>query len=289
MTALPVAESESLRRLDAYVGLFRDAFRRRDQARWAFVYLQGLLLPGERKNVESLAGRVALPPDLAVSDVTQALQNFVNQSPWDEQLLWRRFRDVVGRPRLSPESVLVVEDFVFPKQGQHSVGVQRQHGGALGKKLNCQVAVGVHLAGPAGYCPLALRLYLPRGWCEAPERLDAVGVPEEGRTFLSRGQLALTLADALRAEGFAVRGVLLGQGYHASDELKQGLRQRGLAETTANGSDGEAFLGQVKEGCRQLHEELGLGHFEGRSWRGFHHHTCLVMLAFGFRLWERGA
>jgi SRSO17 transposase len=36
----------------------------------------------------------------------------------------------------------------------------------------------------------------------------------------------------------------------------------------------------------RLTEDLGLTHFEGRSWRGFHHHTCLVMLAYGFLLRE---
>ena len=38
--------------------------------------------------------------------------------------------------------------------------------------------------------------------------------------------------------------------------------------------------------CEQAHqqmkEELGLGHFEGRSWHGLHHHTLLAMIAFGF-------
>ena len=29
-------------------------------------------------------------------------------------------------------------------------------------------------------------------------------------------------------------------------------------------------------------EGLGLSHFEGRSWRGFHHHACLVTLAHDF-------
>ena len=36
-----------------------------------------------------------------------------------------------------------------------------------------------------------------------------------------------------------------------------------------------------------MKEELGLDHFEGRSWRGFHHHACLVMLAYGFLALER--
>ena len=36
-----------------------------------------------------------------------------------------------------------------------------------------------------------------------------------------------------------------------------------------------------------MKSELGLDHFEGRSWRGFHHHVCLVMVAFGFLELER--
>ena len=36
-----------------------------------------------------------------------------------------------------------------------------------------------------------------------------------------------------------------------------------------------------------MKEELGLDHFEGRSWRGFHHHAALVLLAFGFLALEQ--
>src|SRR5438445_8155284 len=43
----------------------------------------------------------------------------------------------------------------------------------------------------------------------------------------------------------------------------------------------------VEQGYQQMKEELGLDHHEGRSWRGFHHHACLVMLAFGFLALER--
>jgi SRSO17 transposase len=43
----------------------------------------------------------------------------------------------------------------------------------------------------------------------------------------------------------------------------------------------------VEQGYQQMKEELGLDHFEGRSWRGFHHHVCLVMLAYGFLTLEQ--
>jgi SRSO17 transposase len=44
---------------------------------------------------------------------------------------------------------------------------------------------------------------------------------------------------------------------------------------------------QVEQGYQQLKEELGLDHFEGRSWPGFHHHAVLCFLAYGFLALER--
>src|SRR5262245_33600185 len=43
----------------------------------------------------------------------------------------------------------------------------------------------------------------------------------------------------------------------------------------------------IEQGYQQMKEELGLDHHEGRSWRGFHHHACLVMLAYGFLTLEQ--
>ena len=44
---------------------------------------------------------------------------------------------------------------------------------------------------------------------------------------------------------------------------------------------------QVEQSYQQLKEELGLDHFEGRSWPGFHHHAALCFLAYGFLALER--
>jgi SRSO17 transposase len=38
----------------------------------------------------------------------------------------------------------------------------------------------------------------------------------------------------------------------------------------------------VEQSYQQMKEELGLDHLEGRSWRGFHHHVTLVLLAYAF-------
>ena len=38
----------------------------------------------------------------------------------------------------------------------------------------------------------------------------------------------------------------------------------------------------IEQSYRELKDELGLDHFEGRSWRGWHHHVVLVLLAYAF-------
>jgi SRSO17 transposase len=43
----------------------------------------------------------------------------------------------------------------------------------------------------------------------------------------------------------------------------------------------------VERDYAELKQELGLGHFEGRGWRGFHHHATLCIAAYGFLVAER--
>ncbi len=409
-TETPELSAAVLGRLRDYATLFRDDFCRHDQARWTALYLQGLLRDGERKSIEPLARRVVLPAEWDIQDPAQALQNFVNQSPWQEKLLWQRYRRHLAQTFASPQGIFVVDDVSCPKQGRHAVGVQRQYCGALGKKANCQVAVSLHYVSPRGHYPLALQLYLPQSW--VPEqgpltraqrrRLEEAGVPDEQRWFRTKGQLALALLDQVRSEGLPGNVVVTDAGYGTATDFRQGLHDRGLfylagvtgetgvfaeaprwqrppptgngrppsrcrlatdsppplsvqelgtrvplrRKTWREGTKGKlsgrfAWLrvwpahgwqqgqcavaepvwllieeqadGQIKyalsnlpaattcvrairlwksrwpveQGYQQMKEELGLDHFEGRSWRGFHHHACLVMLAFGFLLLER--
>jgi SRSO17 transposase len=43
----------------------------------------------------------------------------------------------------------------------------------------------------------------------------------------------------------------------------------------------------IERDYQELKQELGLGHFEGRGWRGFHHHATLCLAAYGFLVAER--
>jgi SRSO17 transposase len=43
----------------------------------------------------------------------------------------------------------------------------------------------------------------------------------------------------------------------------------------------------IERDYQELKQELGLGHYEGRGWRGFHHHATLCIAAYGFLVSER--
>ena len=45
---------------------------------------------------------------------------------------------------------------------------------------------------------------------------------------------------------------------------------------------------RIERDYQDLKQELGLGQYEGRGWRGFHHHATLCIAAYGFLLSERG-
>src|SRR4051812_12876204 len=122
-TYTPEIDAAVVDRLRDYAGLFADHFPHAKPALWSSVYLQGLLIDGERKSIEPLSGRVSLPEELAATkDPEQALQQFVNQSPWDHRHVLKRYRSELAGTFQSPEGIFVFDDVSFPKQGSHSVG-----------------------------------------------------------------------------------------------------------------------------------------------------------------------
>jgi SRSO17 transposase len=226
-TYTPELSPEVLDRLEDYAKRFRDDFSHKKQAAWSGVYLQGLLHDGDRKSIEPLSGRVTLPPVVNAKDPEQALQQFINQSPWDDWTLAKRYRQHMAENFASPEGIFVFDDTSFPKQGKHSVGVRRQYRGALGKKANCQVAPSVHYVSPMGHYPLAMRFFLPDRWIEEGA-VGRGGVPEAFRQSKTKGAIALELLDTVRREELPRWLALADAGYGISEEFRKGLAQRGL-------------------------------------------------------------
>src|SRR5256886_12535575 len=57
--------------------------------------------------------------------------------------------------------------------------------------------------------------------------------------------------------------------------------------TTLFRSDLTKLRWRIERDYQELKQEVGLGHFEGRGWRGFHHHATLCIAAYGFLISER--
>ena len=95
--------------------LWRPGRRRRARA-----YVAGLLLDGERKSMQPLAGR------LGATDNGQALPHFVTHSSWACEGLFLAMAQEAARLWPRPHA-WIIDETSFPKAGRHSVGVAPQY------------------------------------------------------------------------------------------------------------------------------------------------------------------
>jgi SRSO17 transposase len=217
---MKIREIERFRsKLEAFLADVVVPMGRKERGRHAEEYIRGLLMDGERKSIEPMASRL---PD---GDV-QALQQFVNQSPWPCGEVRATLARKVER-EFVPEAYWLIDEVSFPKQGKHSVGVARQYCGALGKTANCQVAVSLDLGTEESSTPLNWALYLPKGWIEDPVRRKRARIPEDV-TFKTKIELALDLIDEAKEWGLQGRLVLADSAYGDAYDFRQGLQSRTL-------------------------------------------------------------
>ena len=188
-------------------------------------YLRALLLSGERKTTLPMARSLCADDD-EVESMRQRLQQAVSVARWDERELFRRLALRV-EAELPGIEAFVIDDTGFPKKGRHSVGVQRQYSGTLGRIDNCQVAGSLHLASDKGGACIGMRLALPESWASDPQRRDEVGVPEEIE-HRTKNQLALDMLDDALEWGLEPLPVIADAGYGDSVAFREGLAERGL-------------------------------------------------------------
>jgi SRSO17 transposase len=355
------------------------------------------MLPGERKSVEPIAAKTA-PARTAAQH--QSLLHFVGIAPWSDEAVLAKVREQVlpAIERTGPIAAWIIDDTAFPKQGRHSVGVQHQYCGQLGKPANCQVAVSLSIANHSASLPVAFRLYLPKAWAEDMTRRHKAGVPP-AIDFKSKPQIALEQIRWACEVGLPRGVALMDAAYGYDSQLRTGLtalgvsyvagilpttliwppgagpRRRGkplnntgrrdepdlvsakevalsLAQDafrTIRWREGSAdwlssrfarvrvsvghnrlipeLLAQewlliewpkdqaeptkywlstlpadisfrqlvdfaklrwrIERDYQELKQEVGLGHYEGRGWRGFHHHATLCIAAYRYLVAER--
>lgn len=181
-------------------------------------YVEGLLMPGQRKSIEPLAARLGVD--------AQSLQQLLTSSPWSDEALWQAIRQEVI-PHLEPLEAWVVDETGWLKQGRHSVGVSHQYCGAVGKSANCQVSVELVVSEGWVAAPIAAQLYLPQSWSQDARRRAEAGVPAEIE-FRTKPELALALIQQTHAAGVCPAPVLGDSAYGDSADFREGVRQLGM-------------------------------------------------------------
>jgi SRSO17 transposase len=231
---LTAAELATVRgRLEAFADEVFASLPRADQRARGQCYLRGLMLDGRRKSIEPMAARLG-------EVHYQALHHFVAASPWDWRPVRRRLAELlVGA--LQP-TAWVVDDTGFPKDGTHSVGVQRQYSGTLGKTANCQLGVSVDAVTEQASCPLDWRLFLPESWDEPAmaARRAACHLPQ-GVHHRPKWQLVLDMLDELAGWDLQPPVLLADCGYGEVGEFRGGLDTRQIPYVVEVRADTSAY------------------------------------------------
>ena len=184
----------------------------------AALYVQGLLLPGQRKSIEPMAARLRVD--------SQKLQQFISDSPWRDRDVWKSIRQEVI-PVVEPLQAWVVDETGWLKQGKGSVGVSHQYCGAEGKQAPCQVAVELAVTDGEVAAPVGGRLYLPEAWAEDGPRRQKAGVPQ-AVAFQTKPQIAGDLIEEALADGVTAAPILGDSVYGNAGELRGRIRRLGL-------------------------------------------------------------
>ncbi len=196
---------ELMPQLEAYHRRFHGYFCRSEGRSWSRKYLIGLLLPIGRKNVENVAEEVGAPP--------RKLQEFLSDSPWDDEGCIEEHQRIVGELFGAPNGVVIFDDTGFPKKGDKSAGVGRQYSGTMGKTDNCQVGVFMSYASPHGHTLVDRRLYILSQWFEeaAADRRKRAAIPSSV-SFQTKIQLAMEMLEKAHRKGWLLFQWVTGDG-----------------------------------------------------------------------------
>lgn len=256
-------------------------------------YLRGQMGPLTRKSVMPMAREAGIAP--------RTLQELLSLHRWDEDLLVDTLQRHVWRAHGAADSVATILETWCPKKGRRTPGVDLQRFGNSGRTRNCVLLM--HLGFTSGdlHCILDNAVYLPKSWAESPERRAAARVPDKVK-YRSRGEMALQLLDRAAANGLRFGWVTFGADYSADaaflKELdnrgyryaaprapKDGDRAFGSAGPWITNSEGAATQELVLRAARagdeiahaldQRRREIGLDHFEVRTYQSLLRHLAL--------------
>lgn len=248
-------------------------------------YALGILGEGERKSIEPIAARACT--DLKRMDADhQRLHHFATDSPWDDDAVRREAARYALATMTQREQMecWIIDDTGFPKQGKHSVGVQRQYSGTLGKVGNCQVGVSLSVATHTEHLPIDFALYLPESWLTDAKRAEA-RIPWNVQ-HATKPELALQMISRAVDDGVPPGLLVADQGY-GSEEFRQGVRALGLHYAVA--VDPKSMVVTIGKGGRHSDSRIHLEQLAARIDKAGEFRRCTWREGTKEALWARFA
>jgi SRSO17 transposase len=189
------------------------------------------------------------------------MQHLLARGVWDHDGVRDDVRELLVEHLGDPEAVLVVDETGDLKKGTATVGVQRQYTGTAGRIENAQVAVYLVYASRAGHALIDRELYLPQGWIDDPDRMQAAGVPDQVG-FATKPALAARMIGRALDAHVPAAWVAGDEVYGANPALRAELQARSIGYVLAVACDHP-----VVAACDTYRADALLGGVPARAWQ----------------------
>lgn len=255
-------------------------------------YVRGQLGSLPRKSVKPMAMAAGIPP--------RTLQELLSLHRWDEDLLIAMLQRRVRRAHGGSQAVGFCFETRCVKKGDRTPGVDRQPCEASSRARNCVVFVHLALTDGDFRCLLDSAVYLPQSWAGDPARRRASGVPD-GVRYRSKPQIAVDLLRRASANGLPLDRLVLPASYSGDGALREAIESQsrplplfssfGEKEEPGTPEDVRRQVlrpgGEARRAIEARMGEIGLDHFEVRTFRSLNRHLALSAVSLLF-LAEQG-
>jgi SRSO17 transposase len=203
-------------------------FARPEPHRHALLYLRAVLSEIPRKNCWQVA-------EQARQGRPYGMQRLLSKAVWDGDGVRDDLRAYVLEQLGTPEgagAILVLDESGFPKRGNKSAGVKKQHCGVSGRVENCQVGVFLTYVTTRGHALIDRDLYLPEDWLDDRERCQEAGIAETLQ-FHPKWELALHMLERAREAGLPFAWVVADAVSGRAVDRRTWLEKSGYAYALA--------------------------------------------------------
>ena len=205
--------------LDRFLEEFDDCFQSRPSRNHLKRYVTGQLSDLPRKSVEPIALETGVPP--------RSLQEFISFHRWDEVAMRDKLQEIVVERHAHGEAIGLIDETSFPKKGNKTPGVQRQHCGATGKTDNCVVSVHLGYVAKDFHALLDGDLYLPESWHADRKRCREAGIPDDV-VYRPKWQIAVKQVRGAVSRGVRMNWLCADEAYGRVSEFRLDIANLGI-------------------------------------------------------------